>query len=193
MNGKTKALAGCGCAAALLLVALLGAGGGYWYWTGTPQYALRQASAAFEARDLPTFEKYVDVDSLVGSGIDALAAEASRDGGGGALGAAVAIMFRSKLQAELENGVRRSVEQGATFEGRDPRKTRFLIGDVRRDGSLAFGRVTVETRRGAVSERLDLELKLRPKDGHWQVVEVVNLPGLWRESHERDKQGDDPR
>lgn len=192
MNGKTKALAGCGCAAALLLLVLVGGGGGYWYWTGTPQYALRQASAAFEGRDLPTFEKYVDVDALVESGIDALAAEASREGGGGALGAAVALMFRNKLQAELESGVRRSVEQGASFEGRDPRKTRFLIGDVRRDGSLAFGRVTVETRRGAVSERLELDLKLRPKDGHWQIVEVANLPGLWRESRQHEQQGAEP-
>jgi hypothetical protein len=190
MSGKAKILAGCGCLAALLLLVLMGAGGGYWYWTGTPRYSLQQACTAFEAHDLAAFETHVDIDSLVESGIDALAAEASREGGGGALGAAVALMFRGKLAAELETQVRRAIEQGSPFEGRDPRRTRFQVGEVRRDGSLAFARVIAETRRGAASERLELELKLRRKDGHWQVFEIANLPEMWREAREHEKQGD---
>lgn len=188
MSAKTKTFVGCGCAAALALFALLAAGAGYWYWTSTPQHSLRQARRAFETHDLQAFEKYVDVDSLVETSIDALAAEAAREGGGEAFGAAVALMFRGRLAAELKTQVRRSVEKGADFEGRDPRRTRFAVGDVRRDGKLAFAHVVAETRRGAVSERLELQLKLRDKGSYWQVFEIANLPELWREARQHEQQ-----
>ena len=193
MEGKSKFLVGCGCLAALAVLALLAAGLGWWWWTSSPQYSLHQAQAAFETHDLQAFERYVDVDSLVETGIDALAAEATRQGGGEAVGAAVALMFRGRVAAELKAQVRRSVEKGASFEGRDPRRTTFEIGAVRRDGKVAVARVTAQTQRGAAAERLELELKLRDKGGHWQVFEVANLAELWREARARGEQPDPAR
>jgi hypothetical protein len=190
MSATTKTLAGCGCVAGLAFLALLAAGGGYWYWTTTPQYSLEQARRAFQTHDLAAFDKYVDVDSLVETGIDALAAEASREGAGGAVGAAVALLFRGRLAAELETQVRRSVEKGADFEGRDPRRTTFEIGDVRRDGKVAVARVVAQTQRGAVAERLELQLKLRDKGSYWQVFEIANLPELWRAAREHEMQAE---
>ena len=61
---------------------------------------------------------------------------------------------------------------------------------MRRDGKLAFARVVAETQRGAVSERLELELKLRDKGSYWQVFEIANLPELWREAREHEKQAE---
>lgn len=193
MEGKSKFLVGCGCLAALAVLALLAAGLGWWWWTSSPQYSLRQAKAAFEAHDLQAFERHVDVDSLVETGIDALAAEAAREGGGEAFGAAVALMFRGRVAAELKTQVRRSVEKGTSFEGRDPRRTTFEIGAVRRDGKLALAKVVAQTRRGATAERLELELKLRDQGGHWQVFEVANLAQLWREARQRGEQPDPAR
>lgn len=193
MEGKSKFLVGCGCLAALAVLALLAAGLGWWWWTSSPQYSLRQAKAAFEAHDLQAFERHVDVDSLVETGIDALAAEAAREGGGEAFGAAVALMFRGRVAAELKTQVRRSVEKGTSFEGRDPRRTTFEIGAVRRDGKLALAKVVAQTRRGATAERLELELKLRDQGGHWQVFEVANLAQLWREARQRGEEPDAAR
>lgn len=190
MEGKSKFLVGCGCLVALAVLALLAAGLGWWWWTSTPQYSLSQAKAAFEAHDLQAFERHVDVDSLVETGIDALAAEAAREGGGEAFGAAVALMFRGRVAAELKTQVRRSVEKGTSFEGRDPRRTTFEIGAVRRDGKLALAKVVAQTRRGATAERLELELKLRDKGGHWQVFEIANLAQLWREARQRGEPPD---
>lgn len=43
---------------------------GYWYWTTSPSYALTAVVVSVKNRDVDTFEKYVDVDSIISHAFD---------------------------------------------------------------------------------------------------------------------------
>ncbi len=42
----------------------------YWYWTTTPSYALNQVATSIKNRDVDSFQKYVDIDSIASHAID---------------------------------------------------------------------------------------------------------------------------
>ena len=54
----------------VILVLVLVAAWYFMYFTKTPGYALNQAREAYTKHDVATFKKYVDVESIVGSGYD---------------------------------------------------------------------------------------------------------------------------
>ena len=58
-------------AAFVILIILSSSGMGYYfYWQKTPQYSVRLIANALEDHDLDTFNKHVDLDSLLGSAYD---------------------------------------------------------------------------------------------------------------------------
>ena len=46
--------------------------GGYYFWTTTPTYSLYQAGLAWKNQDWDEFKKYVDVESVLENGLDAI-------------------------------------------------------------------------------------------------------------------------
>lgn len=54
---------------------------GYWYWTTTPSYALSQIVASVKNKDCDTFERYVDIDSIVYRAIDDILRGPARESG----------------------------------------------------------------------------------------------------------------
>ena len=54
----------------VILVLVLVAAWYFMYFTKTPGYALNQAREAYTKHDVATFKKYVDVESIVGSGYE---------------------------------------------------------------------------------------------------------------------------
>jgi hypothetical protein len=191
----------------LLLVLLLAlAAGGYFYYNSLktgPQYALLQAAAATQSHDLPTFERYVDVDALASHLVDDVASQGSVLTSlvpGGSLGMQGALRFlKPQLAKAAHREVQRYVETGSVEAAAAVAPKRLVnlsfIGlashVVSADSKFKGIKYTTEQGDDALigleftqpkyDTTMVLEVKMQKQpDGHWQAKEITNTSDLLR-------------
>ena len=116
----------------LLLLATCGCGAWYFfYYTKTPEYGLEKIRMSFEKHDWQTFEKYVDLDALLGNSTETLIqamidtdrpmsgdAKAAMNGFVQMFKAPLALTLRTEVQYYVENGEWKN--SGTASETQDP-------------------------------------------------------------------------
>lgn len=90
----------------------------YWYWTTTPTYALGQIVASIKNKDTETFERYVDIESIVYKAIDDLLHGPARDSGmfgnlDNVVGVGLISLFKPELAEIARTQVLKFIEQGS--------------------------------------------------------------------------------
>lgn len=192
----------------LLFVLLLAlAAGGYYYYRylrDTPVSALMQAVRATQTHDLPTFERFVDIDALTGGMVDDAASESSLltnlvPGGGFLLRGGLGLL-KPQLAKAAHTEVRRYVETGSIEAAQAAAPKRLvsisflgLVGRVVGPQS-AFKGIKYTTDKGEealvgiefTQPRYDttavVEVMLRKQpDGHWQAKRITNMSALLRQ------------
>jgi hypothetical protein len=162
---------------AFVLLAVASAGGAWWYWTGTPTYSLRQVPTALEERDVERFQALVDLDALLGSAFDQLAASRDSKDGWGEFGRLLsAAVFKPILVGRLKREILADVAAGrppaaATLSARP-----VITGveSVTRRGPWADATLRVQDGgRSYVAA-----VRLRRSGRLWRVTEISNLADL---------------
>ena len=199
---RTVWVAGCvGVVLTLFLVVAIGAGW-YWYHTRSPRYSLSQAKQAAEAHDLPTFEKYVDIRGVSRSIVDQSYQELKRDQkpaesdlerAGRAIGGGLAALIKPRLADELAAQIAKSIEAEPPPPPPASGDRGFHLGTLFEDmrAHLHFKRIEYERRHGNTAnvglvvrnekdEEILLDLKMRERDGYWQVAEITNVGDIIR-------------
>ena len=97
------------------------AGLAYWYWTTTPTYSLTQILGAVKNRDVDTFQKYVDVESITDRAIDDVLHGPARESGmfgnmDNMIGAGIIGLFKPEIAAIAKTQVLKFVESGALIK-----------------------------------------------------------------------------
>ncbi|PAB61010.1 DUF2939 domain-containing protein [Anaeromicrobium sediminis] len=161
----------------------------YMYWVRTPQYSLNQIKKAVQQHDLITFEKYVDIDSLVTRFIDqAIAKEMHNSTDGTAkLAAGLVEMIKPKIVESSKNQIKAYIEKG-DFEETKENDTGISvkhfykgvefrsIDKIKKSGNIDLVALKIYNKR--FEEELILEVKMRKLDSYWQVVELNNIGSL---------------
>ncbi|AKV02200.1 hypothetical protein AKJ09_08863 [Labilithrix luteola] len=149
-------------------LALSLAGGVGWYqWTHSPTYSLVQIASAVEQHDKYTFEKHVDLDSV----LESLVADAS-DGNplATALGGALVTRVKPVVLKAVEDGV----VPGDSPLGKSMQKAMSgKVPELERQGRNAHFFVVVTTTRGAPFN-LKLHMTQVP-DGYWRIDRIANM------------------
>lgn len=172
-------------------------------WVSSPEYALDKIRIAVRNHDKRLFYKFVDVDSLVARGADALMSHAQQKNTSaedlGELGRNIAdgIVKMMKPQmidlakAEVDALIEATSLDEQTSSSRDkaspttstnPKKRLFGLGDLENPNIVdktVEGKITLCTlkmRNQRYGFPLDIRLKFRETDeGHLQMAEIVNL------------------
>jgi hypothetical protein len=89
----------------------------YWYWTTTPTYALTQIIAAVRNKDVDTFEKYVDVESIAYRAIDDVLHGPARESGmfgnfDSMIGVGIIGLFKPEIADIAKTQVLKFIESG---------------------------------------------------------------------------------
>lgn len=199
----------------LLFVLLLAlAAGGYYYYRSLqrgPEYALLQAAAATQTHDLPTFERYVDVDALTGHLVDDVARQggllsALVPGGGLMLRGGMSLL-KPQLAKAAHGEIRRFVETGSLEAAQAVAPKRLLnVSLVGLAGRVVgpdskFKGVKYSTDKGPEAlvglefsqprydTTLVVEVKLlKQPDGHWQAKQITNAGELVQSVARLEKQ-----
>jgi hypothetical protein len=186
---------------AILIGAIL-----YWQYTQTPKYSLLQAKKAVEQHDLASFEKYVDVEGITSSLIDQileLSTEGKEQQGeweqlGEAIGKGLIMLLKPQLTKTLKQQIAKYVETGKFEEekkSRESEEPEISLSDlwnksggeknvfkgiayVKKEGKIAY--VGLEFFQEKYDTSLILNLKMRDKDGYWQVAEISNFSEFMR-------------
>jgi hypothetical protein len=167
--------------AILAALVLAAAGIGYWVYSRTPTFALQQAARSVRRHDLGTFERYVDLDGVAGSLVDAWTAgprpargpQGGWDAAGEALGRAVIGLARPRLVQHVAERIRRQVEDTGRPDALQGSHVR--LRDVERRGGAATATVEVSRPDGSV---LTAHLRMRERDGRWQVAEILDAADI---------------
>ncbi len=90
----------------------------YWYWTTTPTYALSQIVGAVKNKDIETFEKYVDVESIAYRAIDDVLRGPARQSGmfgqfDSMIGVGIIGIFKPEIAEIAKTQVLKFIESGA--------------------------------------------------------------------------------
>ena len=180
---------GCGAVLVLGLIAIIGAGAAYLHWS-SPTYSLNQVRDAVEARDLVTFEKYVDLRGICESGVDRFLDQAAAGGNGDdKVGRAVGVGFLRLLKPAMVDGLQSEIRKGIA-EGRvasGPNKPQVKIQDVVTSGDTAHVLLVMPGHAFDPPRETDGRVRIRMRDmGHyWQAYEVVSLEGFEKERANR--------
>lgn len=89
----------------------------YWYWTTTPSYALSQIVGAVKNKDVETFEKYVDIESIAYRAIDDVLHGPARESGmfgnlDNMIGVGIIGLFKPEIAEIAKTQVLKFIEQG---------------------------------------------------------------------------------
>ncbi len=185
---------------AVVAAGVMAAAGGYKYWTTTPEYSLTQIQTAFEDHDLALFHKHVDVDALVGRGVDALLEDSLEDtpqgGFGGKLAAGMMAMIKPTIIAFAKNKIELAVEgaRPTTTEQESKHEKSLAAVDgffvdgainkkyLKTEGKIAY--LGLERFDEKLQSPVNLEIKLRKMGGYWQAVELSNLAQMIKKNKE---------
>lgn len=93
----------------------------YWYWTTTPSYALSQIVVSVKNKDPETFEKYVDIESIVYRAIDDLLHGPARESGvfgqlDNMVGVGIIGLFKPEIAEIARSQVVKFISQGNLSE-----------------------------------------------------------------------------
>lgn len=193
--------------AAVLLVAVGGAGLWYRSYTRSPSYALVQAREAVLQHDIIKFDKYVDVESVVGSAMDAVmdsALEEMTATGNGRneweslgqnLATGLMTLMKPQLVAAAKAQVRAAIERGdITQLERDRQNGVFAdlwkkgntndttvksVVHLGTQGKISFVRVALTGKD--LPKDFGLDFKLRSRDDHWQIIELTNMKQIFQQ------------
>ncbi len=185
---------------AAVAASVIVAAGGYKYWTTTPEYSLTQIQTAFEDHDLALFNKHVDVDAIVGRGVDALLADSLEDtpqgGFGGKLATGMMAMIKptiisfakNKIELAVEGARPSSTEQKSKHEKSLEAVDGFFVDGainkkyLKTEGKIAY--LGLERFDEKLQSPVNLEIKLRKMGGYWQAVELSNLAEMIKKNKE---------
>lgn len=185
----------------LLLLATCGCGAWYFfYYTKTPEYGLEKIRMSFEKHDWQTFEKYVDLDALLGNSTETLIqamidtdrpmsgdAKAAMNGFVQMFKAPLALTLRTEVQYYVEHGEWKN--SGTASETQDPMSLDMVltriglktiqfrnIDYVATDRETGTARAGVRVYQADIGEEFIFEVKLvQGGDGVWRVTEIQNL------------------
>lgn len=111
------------------------AGLAYWYWTTTPTYSLTQIIGAVKNRDVDTFQKYVDVESITDRAIDDVLHGPARESGmfgnmDNMIGAGIIGLFKPEIAAIAKTQVLKFIESGALIKAIKEGKKAAQAGQI---------------------------------------------------------------
>lgn len=182
-----------------ITIIILGVGG-YYYWkhTTSPKYSLWQAKKAFEQHDLISFEKYVDIEGISNNLIDQMMImeqEKPKDEWealGESIGKGLVELLKPQLGKLTKYQVAKIVETGRFEEEKNKKaeesELSFLgiwnktggeetgfqgIKYVKKEGKLAYIGLNIFLEK--YNANLILDLKMRDKEGYWQVAGLSNF------------------
>lgn len=186
----------------LFIVLLALAAGGYYYYRSLkqgPAYALSQAVLATQTHDMPTFEKYVDVNSVTGHLVDQLTNQSSLlsllSPGSMAFRGALRLL-KPQLSKAAHSEVQRYVETGSVESAAEvapkslghvsllglaskvvsPESAFKGVKYTRQEGEQAF--MGLEFTQPKYDTTMVLEVKLLHRGDHWQLTEITNTGDL---------------
>ena len=185
----------------LLISAICGCGAWYFfYYTKTPEYGLEKIQTSFEKHDWQTFEKYVDVDTLLENSTETLIqamidTEPPMSGDARAAMSSFVQMFKAPLALTLRTEVQYYIEKGEwkshtiSSETQDPMSLDMVltriglkaiqfrnIDYVATDRAMGTARAGVRVYQSDIGEEFIFEMKLtQGADGIWRVTEIQNL------------------
>lgn len=168
----------------LLGVLLVGgiAGGIWWinFWR-SPAYSLGQLANAVQHKNWEGVQKYVDVDSVMGTAVDAAMRKALEQdtSGFGALAAGLAQTMKPALIQQAKEGFKKSVEEGSSsatdtasfsdyFSAKRIKSTTYV-------GEEAIVTVAVP---GESGKEFDLQLRMKRNGNYWRVIAIDNILDL---------------
>ncbi len=166
------------------IVLLLAAGVGY-AWTFTPSYSLYRIRQALETHDYVLFARYVDVDSVLDHGLDALVGNEEKNAEEQPPRGALARALRKGLlknfardaRAVVKAGVEIAVEQAV----KDQKSQLPEIPASAVFAALWAGRAEGDTRSFPLKVKRGNQIEVKARqtpEGLWRVVEIENLPAL---------------
>jgi hypothetical protein len=192
----------------LVIVALAGVVY-YWQWTHSPKYSLMQAKEALENHDIISFEKYVDVQSLTERLIDQLLDFSSEQkeqpsNERSQMYKNFAKGFISLLKPQFAKMAKEQVSyyvEKGSFENENDKddNPKFSLKEiwnksggeksefrgyeyVKKDGKIAL--VGLSFFYHEYNTKLVLDIKMREKDGYWQVAELSNFSNYMKKLDE---------
>jgi hypothetical protein len=151
---------------------------GYFSWTyiqTTPQYSLYQMYQAVAAHDYPTFTKYADVDSIVGTLVNnAIDKSNQQTSGGGLIQLGKSLIFKlaENMKPTLINAtkvaIKKGVEAGDIKSVYKPQNVLMTLLElkVEQEGNLATIYVVK-------NNKIVTAFKMRQMEGYWQVYEMT--------------------
>jgi len=187
----------------IVLALLCGLGaGGWWYYHSSPAYALSEIQSAAKSHNRLKFQRYVDLDALsqtmvdavVGSAMSKAADETTGFGAlGAALGASMMQNLKPALVAQLRSAILEAVDAGRMDQVVSRRDTArvglaflstaaaatpngFLgVSDLQREGSIASFALRFRDRQ--LDTTLALRVRMDKQAGGWRVTSFDDLPG----------------
>jgi len=187
----------------LLGIIIIGGTIAYWQWTKTPKYSLNQIINSVEDRDVTTFQKHVDVNSVASRLVDDLSGQIFSESNdelgefGSAMGEGLMQLIKPRLVALIEEQTLRYVERGTLWDSdfelesdgdQDLKVDNITDGIgleqenyqdvdyVRKDGKTAY--VGLKFQHGEFDESITLEIMMRDLGGYWQVAELSNMKDI---------------
>ena len=178
----------------VILVLVLVAAWYFMYFTKTPGYASNQAREAYTKHDVATFKKYVDVESIVGSGYDDFVAVAMESpeikdnpmnglasamfqGMKGQIVPIVSSEIYSSVGKKLEGDLPSAQDKAAAEKVRQDSGIDDLtfkdIGSVKENGDSAVVPVTFTSK--SLNQDFTFEIAMEKKAGNWKAVKVNNF------------------
>lgn len=112
----------------------------YWYWTTTPTYSLSQILGAVKNKDVDTFQKYVDIESIADRAIDDVLHGPARESGmfgnmDNMIGAGIIGLFKPEIAAIAKTQVLKFVESGALVKALNEGKKAAQTGQTQTTGA----------------------------------------------------------
>ena len=199
---------------ACVIAVMLISGISYWYWTNTPQYSLRFVPKAFEEHDLTMFEKYVDMDSLISRAVDQVMDATTNDSKDTTnpemqnMVRGIAQMFKPMLATAAKEQIKTYIEKGnfdsvANKAGKKQSTGPEIdVGDKffkRGGGDIQYKGVDYSKKDGKIAvvglklyypkleSEVILEIKMRERDGYWQIMEINNLSDFIKKMDQLEK------
>ncbi|HMM22959.1 MAG TPA: DUF3298 and DUF4163 domain-containing protein [Selenomonadales bacterium] len=189
-------------AVALISIIIAGLGFYFLYWRNTPEYSLQVIAKAIRTHDLATFEKYVDMDSLISRAIDQTidaVTNNTEDQNPNIqnMFRGFAQMVKPMLIANAKEEIKSYIEKGNFDSGqtKPQDKTQKIGPDInigekyinpggdtpqfkgidytKKDGKIAV--VGLKLYYPKFESDVILEIKMRERDGYWQATEISNL------------------
>lgn len=184
-----------------VIIVAAAAWGGYRLWRATPEYAFLQIKQAVDTNDKELFAEYVDLESVLSRGVDAVIASLDDDEEqGDNLFGGVARGFMNLLKPRLVDMARAQIEQalesrpGQSGKGHKGLTVAAVVDKVRDSGRIAWrkskGKLTtvgVAFTHAKYGSTHELHLLMREKDGHLQLIEIANLVAFTEQMEQAER------